>query len=66
MLGYTLPASVLKALTLNSLRVYISGGDIFEIQSVKDGYDPESVRNPSNKSRYPFCRTVTCGLELKF
>ncbi|WP_243348102.1 SusC/RagA family TonB-linked outer membrane protein [Parabacteroides sp. FAFU027] len=64
--GYSFSPSVLKKLTISFLRFYICGGDIFEIQSIKDGYDPESVRNPSGKSRYPFCRTVTCGLEFKF
>ncbi|MBP0903877.1 SusC/RagA family TonB-linked outer membrane protein [Mariniflexile gromovii] len=75
-LGYTLPESVTKKLSMDKIRVYFSGNDLFEFSSVKDGYDPESGSVPtsvagpdpstSNREIYPFQRTMAFGVNLTF
>tara|TARA_R110002050_G_scaffold273113_2_gene417117 strand:- start:4690 stop:7923 length:3234 start_codon:yes stop_codon:yes gene_type:complete len=63
-LGYTLPKSLSEKINLDKLRVYVSGSDLFEFSSVKDGYDPEF--GESSQSIYPFSRTWAVGLNLTF
>ncbi|MFD0991117.1 SusC/RagA family TonB-linked outer membrane protein [Mariniflexile jejuense] len=63
-LGYTLPKSLTGKLSLDKFRVYVSGSDLFEFTSVKDGYDPEF--GESSQSIYPFSRTWAVGLNLTF
>ncbi len=75
-LGYTLPESIIKKLSMDKIRVYFSGNDLFEFTTVKDGFDPEagnvptSVAGPdpstSNRTIYPFQRTVAFGVNLAF
>jgi hypothetical protein len=42
--GYTLPAGLVKKLTITKARVYFSGQDIWELHDVKGGWDPEASR----------------------
>lgn len=69
-LGYTLPKDVLKKISLNNLRVYVSADNIFTLTKYS-GYDPEvSYWNPLltglDYTSYPRSRTITFGLNLKF
>lgn len=61
-IGYTLPESMLAKISLNKLRVYVSGQNLFTIKS-KDfsGLDPE---NPY--LAYPISTTFTVGLNASF
>jgi hypothetical protein len=43
--------------------LYFSGNDLFELTSVKDGYDPEFGAG-TNDSAYPFMRTWAFGLKV--
>lgn len=60
--GYTIPQRITKKASIDRLRVYFSGNDLFEFTSVKDGYDPEFGEN-SNQT-YPFARTWSFGIDL--
>lgn len=71
-LGYRIPASLLKRLSLQSLRVYALVQNAFTFTSYK-GYNPEasfgnrSVLNPGvDYGTYPLARTVTMGINLGF
>ncbi len=62
--GYTLNKSISEKIGMDKIRFYFSGNDLFEITSVKDGYDPEF--GDSTQSIYPFSRTYAFGLNLTF
>lgn len=65
--GYTLPSHLIqKTKVLSSLRVYVTGTDLWEISHINDGWDPEARRKVTNASRYPFLRTVTFGANISF
>lgn len=61
--GYSLPKSVLEKIGIQRTRIYVSGQDLFEIHSVKGGWDPESDKAGFN---YPFQRYYSFGLDLTF
>ena len=63
-LGYTLPKSWVKKATLENVRVYFSGDDLWEWTKVKDGYDPEYGENSNNT--FPFSRLLTFGINVTF
>lgn len=63
-IGYTLPKSVSSRIRADRARVFFSGNDLFELTSVKDGFDPE--RGESSDNSYPFFRTWSFGLNLTF
>jgi TonB-linked SusC/RagA family outer membrane protein len=79
-LGYTLPKNLTKKASIQRLRVYVTGGNLFTITGYS-GLDPE-VNTFSNKSTaansgkfptlgldwgsYPRARTFTVGLNLEF
>lgn len=63
-LGYTLPKSWVKKATLENVRFYFSGDDLWEWTKVKDGYDPEYGENTNNT--FPFSRLLTFGVNVTF
>ncbi|SEN12813.1 TonB-linked outer membrane protein, SusC/RagA family [Chitinophaga rupis] len=63
-IGYTIPASLTSVIKMEKARLYFSGNDLFEITSVKDGFDPE--RGESSDNSYPFFRTWSFGLDITF
>lgn len=62
--GYTIPSKITQKISLDRVRLYFSGNDLFELTSVKDGYDPEF--GESTESIYPYMRTWSFGLNLTF
>jgi TonB-linked SusC/RagA family outer membrane protein len=60
-IGYTLPIS--KRI-MRSMRVYISGQDLWEATKVMKVFDPE-VGNNVSATAYPFYRTVSFGLNIQ-
>lgn len=62
--GYTLPKAWTSKASINKLRVYFSGDDLWEWTKVKDGYDPEYGEASNNT--FPFSRQLTFGLDLTF
>jgi len=77
--GYTLPQSIVERVGIGSLRVFVSGENIFEFSELKDFYDPEAVNDNVNydPSRgnyrqegsgyaYPMQRRFAVGLNVNF
>lgn len=69
-LGYSLPQNVLKKLSLNNLRFYVSADNIFTLTQYS-GYDPEvsywnTLLTGLDYTSYPRARTFTIGMNLKF
>ena len=66
-LGYTFPQKWLQATRIiDSLRIYITGTDLWETTKISDGWDPESKISKSGTSLYPFTRNYTIGLNITF
>jgi len=61
--GYNIEELKIGGTSINNLRIYFSGNDLFEFTSVKDGYDPEDQANTGN-SAYPFMRSYALGLKV--
>lgn len=63
--GYTLPQQWTRKVKLEKVRVYFSGNDLWEMTSIKDGFDPE-MGEVSQLSGYPFYRTWSFGVNIGF
>lgn len=62
-IGYNIKDIKIGGGSIDNVRIYFSGNDLFEFTSVKDGYDPE-FRASTNASAYPFMRTYALGLKV--
>lgn len=60
-LGYTLPRQWTEKVSLNTVRVNLSGYNLFEISGVPSVYDPESIQ-----SAYPMMRSIALGVQVNF
>ena len=61
--GYTLPASVIKQIRIQSVRFYLSGQNLLTWSSIKN-FDPEV--SVSSGQYYPQQRVVSIGLNVTF
>ncbi len=69
-LGYTFPKSIIKALNISKVRIYISGDNI-GIISARKGLDPRQAlglgsSTTSGSFSYSALRTITGGVTLSF
>lgn len=64
-IGYTLPKTLTDRAHLEKIRFYFSGNDLWELVSIKDGFDPE-MGEASINSGYPFARTWSFGVNVGF
>lgn len=65
--GYTLPQKVVgRWKSIQRLRFYVSGSDLWETMHIHDGWDPEATRTVSGSERYPFYRYLTFGANVTF
>jgi TonB-linked SusC/RagA family outer membrane protein len=67
-LAYRLPQSFCDNLKLQSVRIYASGQDMFTFASGTWGgsYDPEEGWNRTDEQTYPFNKTISFGIDVKF
>lgn len=63
-LGYTFPSNWMKKIKVESLRLFVEGQNIFTIDGLPDGIDPESPG--VNNGYYPQQRLLMGGLTLTF
>lgn len=63
-LGYTFPKQWMSKVNIQSLRIFVEGSNLFTIDGLPDGIDPESPR--VNNGYYPQQRTIMGGLTLTF
>ncbi|GAA4318700.1 TonB-dependent receptor [Mucilaginibacter gynuensis] len=61
-IGYSLPATVLRKLDVNRLRVYVSSNNLATITKY-DGFDPE-IQGGIDRSIYPQSRSFLLGLDI--
>ncbi|HEY1008677.1 MAG TPA: SusC/RagA family TonB-linked outer membrane protein, partial [Daejeonella sp.] len=64
-IGYTLPKGLLGRVGVSSLRLYVSGENLFTLSDFYKGWDPEMVTGGADWY-YPLTRMYVAGLSLKF
>lgn len=65
-LGYSLPHTVIKKLSLNNIRFYFSGDNLLTFDKFWKGYDVENTNNVTTASYYPMVKNVSFGIEINF
>ena len=63
-IGYTFPKQWMSKLSIEKLRIYFQGSNLFTIDDLPKGFDPESPE--VNNGYYPQQRTLMGGLTLTF
>ena len=63
-IGYSLPRSIIGKIGIQKLRIYFQGSNLFTIDDLPKGFDPESPE--VNNGYYPQQRTLMGGLTLTF
>ena len=63
-IGYTLPQSFTRRWSVEALRIFIEGNNLFTIDGLPEGIDPESPG--VNNGYYPQQRNVMGGITLTF
>jgi len=63
-IGYTLPQKWMSKINITNLRIFAEGSNLFTIDSLPEGIDPESPG--VNNGYYPQQRTIMGGLTLTF
>jgi TonB-linked SusC/RagA family outer membrane protein len=66
-IGYTLPAGIMKHLSINSLRLYFNSNNLFTFKNALSmyGVDPEQTDTGAT-FLYPLTKTITLGLKAQF
>ncbi|MEO6961316.1 MAG: TonB-dependent receptor [Puia sp.] len=65
-IGYTFPQSLLRSVKVSSLRIFVSGTNLFTITKLYEGLDPESSMTQIYDGKYPNVETYTAGINLNF
>jgi TonB-linked SusC/RagA family outer membrane protein len=63
-IGYTVPFSVLKPLSLTNLRVYVAAQNLYTFSNIPGKIDPELVNGAGGGLPTP--RVLTAGIQVKF
>lgn len=64
-IGYTLPKKVTSRVGVSSLRIYVSGENLFTLSDFYKGWDPEMTTG-GNEWYYPLSKLYVAGISLKF
>lgn len=63
-IGYTIPKDIVSKISIDGLRLYVEGSNIFTLDKLPQGIDPESPR--VNNGYYPQQRTFMGGITVTF
>lgn len=62
-IGYSFPLKFIKKVQMNSMRVYVSGDNLYTWTNLlTKAFDPEQTSTLD----YPLMRTISCGLNIQF
>lgn len=64
-LGYTFPQTLMEKVSVEKLRLYFSGQNLFTIDNMPQGWDPE-IPNETQGALYPITSIFTFGIDLTF
>jgi TonB-linked SusC/RagA family outer membrane protein len=65
-LGYTLPRALTQKVSVEKLRLYISGENLLTITNLIDIFDPETIDGGFGGNVYPLSRIYSVGMMLNF
>lgn len=66
-IGYTLPQSFTRKMGLSNIRIYLSGQNLFSLNSFYKGWDPENeIGTGDAPSYYPINSIYSFGFNFKF
>ncbi len=66
-IGYTLPQRISQKALLKTLRMYVSGENLFTFTKLRSKYiDPEQAMSQIDGRVYPFSKTISIGLDMSF
>jgi hypothetical protein len=63
--GYTFPDAMMESISVQRLRLYFSGQNLFTIDDMPPGWDPE-IPNETLGALYPITKVFTFGVDLTF
>lgn len=61
-LGYTVPEHITRLASVNSLRLYVAGNDLFCFTNYPRGWDYEGY----GSTNYPITKSFVCGVNITF
>ncbi|MCC5928637.1 MAG: TonB-dependent receptor [Cyclobacteriaceae bacterium] len=64
-LGYNFPQSIAQALGMSRLRTYFSGQNLFTLDNMPQGIDPEAP-DGTNGTLFPITKVFTLGFDITF
>lgn len=64
-IGYTLPKKIIGRAGMSSLRLYVSGENLFTLSDFYKGWDPE-MQTGGSAWYYPLSKLYVAGISLKF
>ncbi|MDP1795784.1 MAG: TonB-dependent receptor [Daejeonella sp.] len=64
-IGYTLPKKIISRASMSSLRLYVSGENLFTLSDFYKGWDPE-MQTGGSAWYYPLSKLYVAGISLKF
>lgn len=66
-IGYTLPNQWTSKAGMSSVRVYLSGDNLFTLSDITGIFDPETLGGAWGDGKlYPLCKTISVGLNVNF
>jgi len=64
-IGYSLSKTILSKMKISDCRLYIIGFNLLALKKFKAALDPE-IPGAGFRSDYPYVRTISLGLNVKF
>ncbi len=64
-IGYSIPTTLTNKISLHSVRIYVSGENLFTISHFYPGWDPEMSIN-DEYGWYPMSRLILAGINIDF
>lgn len=65
-LGYTIPKRILQKASIEQLRLFFSGENLYTFKHTPDGIEPDLSGQSSTITQYPYMRMFSFGLNLSF
>ncbi|MDD3488604.1 MAG: TonB-dependent receptor [Paludibacter sp.] len=62
--GYTIPTNLTKKVTIENLRIFVSGQNLLTLSKMIGGWDPETTGSTGGRI-YPVAKVMSIGLSVK-
>jgi hypothetical protein len=64
--GYTIPQKLSRQVSIDRIRFFASGENLYEWSPVKRYFDPETITDSGEGYQYPFQRRYSFGVNINF